>query len=590
MDTIKKIFEPLETGGHSCMILTGRSIYDLECRKDGSIAYLEELMEEYALSRHMVVVRYILAKGVKVPYGLYEKNDVDTIKRVLSANDINNVSSCQTGNCNAAHELIKILDGISRLSSGDRTGLKWHDGESMKFLFLFEFTSDIMPTPSTENQKVARELLYQLVYSRSFLTNGDWLILNDVVEGKIDEQIRGLIYQMFLTYPGYEEKLDFVKGLHKNYPNARYEDGLDDKAVANLTSSIPNKNLEPLFISSHNNGTPIEAKRLIEQKTKDIQAISEGTITMLDTSRVKNVDLKGSSVRVPLDFLEKQARGLLSGEKTIHANILLIGAPGTAKTDLSLKKASESSVPIFQLNSPKGGIVGETERLSSLQVQVFSSTTPSIGFIDEITEAMPMQRTQNLDSGASDAVMHAFLNTLSDNTREGKSILIATTNCGYKIGSAMRDRFIVVPVIMPSIEDFPEIICSIAKQVSGAVLNPGDSNIVSAAKVFYDKHLMPRRIRASLKLECGINGLTSMSVLHAAMDANPLDEPSWLSAVYADLCAISLTVSKSLLPWYGQEETYPYPDYIKVVLDDSYQVDPTKLHSEIKRLEPYVNV
>ena len=169
-------------------------------------------------------------------------------------------------------------------------------------------------------------------------------------------------------------------------------------------------------------------------------------------------------------------------------------------------------------------------------------------------------------------------------------MLIATTNCGFKMGSAMRDRFVIVPVIMPSIEDFPEIICSIAKQISGSVLDPQDSRIKEAAEVFYEKHIMPRRIRAALKLECKENGLSPEDVYEAARDANPLDEASWISAVYADLCAISLTVSRRLLPWYGREDTYPFPDYIKAILDEYHQVDRVKLNNEINRLQPYVNV
>ena len=137
-----------------------------------------------------------------------------------------------------------------------------------------------------------------------------------------------------------------------------------------------------------------------------------------------------------------------------------------------------------------------------------------------------MQRTNNLDSGASDAVMQAFLNMLSDNSREGRSVLIATTNCGYKMGAAMRDRFIIVPVIMPSIEDFPEIICSIAKQVSGVTINPEDPAIQEAAKVFYGKHVMPRRIRASLKFINGDVGLTPQTICEAAKDAKPPSMPT----------------------------------------------------------------
>lgn len=588
-NAIKEIFKPYEVDGRSTMILTGRSIFDYECREDGSISTLLKLMAEYAKTLHMVMVRYSLAYGINVLYDLYEKADADTIKNALNTTGIIN-AKCSSGNCQASQELVDILRSISKMASCPDSNYKWADGERMKFLFLFEFSSDIMPNASSTNQLVARELIYQLAHSSSFLKNGNLLVLTDVVEGKIDAQIQGLVYNKFLPYPSYEEKLLFVNGLQNKYPNAKYAIGLNENIVANLSSSTPNRGLDLVFRASNISGQPIETKGLIEQKSKDIQRLSEDTITMLDTARVKDVELKGENIRVPQEFLREQAMGLRSGDSTIYPNILLIGAPGTAKTDLALGLGLESNVPTFQLNSPKAGIVGETERRAALQSRILSSCRPCLAFIDEITEAMPMQRTQNLDSGASDAVMQALLNTLSDNTREGNSMLIATTNCGYKLGSAMRDRFVIVPVIMPSVEDMPAIICSIAKQVSGNVFNPEDAEIKEAAKIFYGKHLMPRRIRATLKLACTRNGLTPQSVCEAARDANPLDEVSWLSAVYADLCAISLTVSKRLLPWYGHEDIYPFPDYIKSILDENSQIDPVKLNNEIKRLEPYVNV
>lgn len=588
MNTVKHIFKPYESDGRSSMILTGRSIYDFECREDGSICTLVQLMAEYAKRMHMVMVRYSLASGIVVPYNMYEKADGETIKKILSANGISN-TKCATGNCNASQELVDILRGISRLASAP-TANNWQDGENMKFLFVFEFTSDIMPNATTVNQLVARELIYNLVCSRPFLDNGNMFILSDVTEGKIDSQVQGLIYNLFLPYPNYEEKLEFVKGLHRQYPNAQYSPELDDQQIANLSSSTPNRGLDLVFRASHISGCPIEIRGLIEQKSKDVQTISEETISMLDTTRIKEVALKGENVRVPMEFLRKQANGLRSRDKSIPTNILLLGAPGTGKTDMAILTAHWAAVPIYQLNSPKAGIVGETERRATLQTRIFASTTPSLGFIDEITEAMPMQRTHNLDSGASDSVMQALLNTLSDNSREGQSMLIATTNCGYKMGAAMRDRFVVVPVIMPAIEDFPEIICSIAKQISGVPINPQDNYIQQAAKEFYDKHIMPRRIRAALKLVCQQDGLTPKAILDAANDANPLDEASWLAAVYADLSAISLTVSKRLLPWYGREDSYPFPDYIKEILDENMEVDPVKLNQELNRLQPYVNV
>lgn len=588
--TIKQIFKPYEVDGRSSMVLTGRPIYDFECREDCTICTLVQMMAEYAAKTlHMVMVRYSLAAGLAVPYNMYGKTDSETIKKILSTNGISNIK-CATGNCNASQELVEILRGISKLATMSPGTHKWSDGEPMKFLFLFEFTSDILPNANSVNQFVARELIYNLVCSRPFMDNGNLFILSDVVEGKIDTQVQGLVYHQFLPYPTYDEKLSFIKGLHRQYPKAKYSSELDDQQIANLSSSTPNRGLDLVFRASHKSGYPIQVTELITQKSRDVQSISEETISMLDTNRIKNVVLKGENIRVPMEFLRKQANGLRSRDKSIPSNLLLLGAPGTGKTDMAILTAHWAGVPIYQLNSPKAGIVGETERRAALQARIFASTTPSLGFIDEITEAMPMQRTNNLDSGASDAVMQALLNTLSDNSREGQSMLIATTNCGHKMGAAMRDRFVVVPVIMPAIADFPEIICSIAKQVSGVTLNSHDSYIQQAAKEFYEKHIMPRRIRAALKLVSQRNNLTSQTILEAAKDANPLDEASWQAAVYADLSAISLTVSKQLLPWYGREDNYPFPDYIRAILDDNMEIDPVKLNNELNRLQSYVNV
>ena len=371
------IFASYEKEGRSSIILTGRSIYDYECREDGTISTIVKLMAEYAKDIHLAMIRYSLADGLIVPYSMYQKNDSESIKKALSSYGISN-TKCASGDCKASQELVDILRGISRMTSESNADIKWQDGQPMKFLFLFEFTSDIMPNSSSVNQLVARELIYQLAFSRSFLESGNLLMLTDVIEGKIDSQIQGLIYQKFLPFPNYEEKLIFIKGLHQKYSNAKYSPDLNDQVIANLSSSTPNRSLDLIFRASHLSGTPIEAKGLIEQKTKDIQTISEGTLTMLDTSRVKNVQLKGENIRNPMIFLDEQSNGLRTRSKFIHTNILLMGAPGTGKTDLAHRASQNANAPIFQLNSPKAGIVGETERRAALQARIFTSTAPSI--------------------------------------------------------------------------------------------------------------------------------------------------------------------------------------------------------------------
>ena len=587
---IKEFFTPYEIEGQSVLIQSGRPLYDLENDEQGTITTLLKQIAAYAHSRHqMAMISYSLAEGLRVPYSLYSKGDCATIKKMLSSYGIQEAQS--SGSCNASQELVGILRGISKLAySSDADSILWQDGERMKFLFLFEFSSDILATPVNDNQKTARELIYEIYYSKSFRDRGNLFVLSDVVEDKIDGQLRGLLYNKYLPYPGYEDKLSFLDALHQSYPGAKYDDGVDDQIIANLSSCTPNRGLDQLFRASQISGLPIGVAGLIERKSKDVESISEGTISILDTSRVKGVVLEGENIRVPMEYLGCVATCLRERSASIPMNIILAGAPGTGKTDLSLMVANLANVPAYGLNSAKNSLVGETERRANLQTRTLTTLTPMLACVDEITEFMPVERSRNLDSGASDAVMQSLLTFLSDNSRRGRSLLIGTTNCVGKMGAAMRDRFVIIPVIMPSVEDFPKIVCSIASKQAGVSLDPKDGRIIEAANIFYDKHLMPRRIREMLELVSMGATLTPELVLQAARDANPLDGPSWLAAVYADLGAISATVSKTLYPWYGREDTYPFPDYIRSILDENYEVDRDKLNRELNRLKPLVNV
>lgn len=575
---IEKILHPYLKEGCTCFILTGRDIYDVEASGNRKITSIVRQMAEYCYSElNMILVRYSLSQGLAVPYWLItSREEREAVKKCLSDAGIA-ISKCTSGSCNAGQELVDILRGIMKLIDEEMS--------NRKFSFLLEFSSDLLPNAATVNQLTIRELIFQIYRSRNFMDSGNVLILSDVSDGKIDSQIQAQLPKIVLTYPDCNDKMSFIKALHQRYPNQKYETGLVDSHVANITSGTPNCGLENLFRSNQ----PITASALIIQKTKDIEEISEGTCTMLDASQSQSVRLCGRNIEASLKYLMRQAQGLLNRDKATATNILLAGAPGTAKTQLCLRMGLEANVPVVKLNSPKQGIVGETERRVALQTRILSSFNPSIGFIDEFTENIPVSRSTNLDAGASDAVLGGYLSLLSDNSREGRNILLGTTNCLWKLGSAFLDRMTVVPVIMPSSDDLHAILCSLIEETTGVKYECSDNFIKESSMMFYQKHIMPRRIRAILKFTNQTEGITPQSILRAAEDANPLDEFSWMGAIYADLNALYYTVTRQLLPWYGHSD-YPFPDYIRNILDTNMEIDTVKLYKEIQRLKPYVNV
>ena len=586
--TIQQIFKPYSEG-MAVALLTGRSIYDLDSNNSMGISTLVSEICNYAYEHHnMFMVRYCLATGVAINKKAYNTDDIKRIKDALV--DVNIMSGEKK--CDAGQELIDILKGVLRLSTEKKfLDMKWSNGKSMRFMFILEFSSDLLPESTNTNQLIASELSYISAHSVIFRDSGNYLIFSDVVEGKVEFKVSNNLPAIFINYPDYDDKLQFINVLHQRYPNARFEAGLDDQQVANLSSNSPNRGLEGLFLGSERTGSEIAAAQLIEQKVKDVSAISEATLTLLDVDRVKNVDLVGATIEVPKKFLTECASGLRERNKLVPMNILLLGAPSSGKTDLCLRTAVLANVPAYQLHSAKSGIVGETERKSKLQMKIFKSMSPNLGFVDEISESFPMQRGNNLDSGASAAVTAALLESLSDKCREGNSILIATSNCGWRIGGAMLSRFTIIPVLMPAASDFRGIIRSIVKNIDPDTLTDiSDDRITKAAEIFYGKNLMPRQIRGALKFAMSIHkALTPKEILWAAQDAVPSDYISRVSAIYSDYYALRLCFSKSLLPWNGNPN-FPFPDYLLKILDDNGDIDSERLNKEMELLKPYVNV
>jgi AAA+ superfamily predicted ATPase len=280
-------------------------------------------------------------------------------------------------------------------------------------------------------------------------------------------------------------------------------------------------------------------------------------------------------------------------------NVLLAGAPSSAKTDLALLTALLSQTPAYSLISPKGSLVGQTELRVRLQFRIFKELSPAFGVIDEITESFQMERgSMNLDSGASAAVTAEMLNALSDSSRAGRTLLIATTNCPWRVGSAMASRFMYVPVLSAVEEDYPEILCAIISNLlPEADWDPTSSAVRTAAELFFRKGASPRVIRTivSSKIATGGGRQPESLLQQAAADCAPQHPRDRAGAEYADLYAISVCSDFAMLPWYGRIADYPIPRYLQGIVSDQVSaeeghIDQDRLTRRLEELKPHVNV
>jgi hypothetical protein len=586
-DPIEELFRAYEEG-RAGLLVTGRSLYDFVVDDAGKMRPLLESFRRAAVERYgMATLTFSLAAGLEWSEALIaDERDRRLVHNTLQANHLTDIS--RDGN-----ETVSVIRGIASLNRATAEG-KWSDGRPLRFATLFEFSEHIAPSLSnglhSEAQVVAIELAYVVGQSLSLRNSGNVLLFHGR-EGLVDNLIAAALYPVRLHLPDAQEKLNFLEAAQLVYPQSRFDSGLNLSEVASVLTNTPNRRVEALMRSSHRARRPITLSELTQQKSRDVEEISEGTLTSLDARRVEKLKLVGCNVEKPAEVLSRCAEGLRRGDTCIPANILLAGAPSTGKTDLALLTAWRARTSAYQWHSPKAGVVGETERKARIQQTVSREWVPNVCFVDEITESLPMERSDfDGDSGASRAVMAAMLTALSDETRRGKSLLIATTNCSWRMSAAMRSRFVVLPVLMPLAQDYPEILAAIAQQTDPrSAVSPEEPAVRDAAGIFSAKNANPRQMRAAMTNILLLTGkLSGDSLIAAARDFTGSQDYS--SAVFSDLWALKACTSRSFLPWDAKPSAYPFPVYLQGVVGDDGEIQQQELDRRIDEYRKFANV
>lgn len=596
-NAVEKILEPY-VAGKSCVIVQGRSLYDLELNANGQIQPLIELLRLQALTKHnLVMVQYSRSTGVVCDTTDLNQSERANVTKVLSDLGIRN-SVGQKSNGDES-EFINILRGLLRLGQ-QTTQLTLRDGVPLRFLILIEFPEHLLPHLNngthTQEQIVAIELALRLGNSLGFRKSRNYTVLAEVRPGLMESLIYQGIETVTIPQPGVEEKRNFICALQQRYPSAKLEAELTEDIVANLSSGTPNRSLESIYLASERTGNPITAKDIFCRKQSDIISLSEGTLEAIDHNRVKGIKVVGSTIEKPMKILMRIANGLKRGDRNIPRNVILCGSPSSGKTILTLIAASNAGVPAFNLVNPKTQWVGESERKTHVMLTLLRELG-GMGLIDELELQFPMNRNQSAhDSGVTQNLIGQLQSFLADTSLAGKVCLIGTSNRPNAISEAMRQRWIVLPVLMPLQSDYPAIVHAIAQSLNPHLdVDLSDQRLIEASHRFYEAGAAPREIREAL--------VSSQAVLEGELGIEHIEFASFdiipcnnrIAAIFSDYAALSYCRSNSFLPWWDDEKNspnpnFPYPDYIREVLTKDFMIDQEKLTKKITELEPYANV
>ena len=573
--------------GHAALFLSGRSLYDFVADEGGRVLPVLEHLRRHAREEHgMAVVTYSLAEGLDWDEPrIADARDRDTISRLLRTHNLLEVEPDE-------NEVVRVVRGIAGLAQFPSKATTWADGRPLRFLFVLEFSEHLTPTGDgggrTDQEIRAVELAHVLGQRHALRASGNLVVFHGR-EGLVDDLVTSVLHPVRLELPDEAETLHFVQTCLSIYPDARLEEGVSAADVARLAANTPNRSVEGVIRSAHYARAAVSVEDLMAQKGRDVVELSEGTLSPLDTRRVANLQLVGRNVEAPFRLLRAFGEALLRGDVHMPANVVLVGPPGTGKTDLCLVAALEAMASAYQVHSPKGQYVGQTERRVRALFRALREWTPNVAFIDEITEAFPLERSDvDGDSGASRAITAEFLTALSDESRRGRSLLVATTNCPWRMGEAMRSRFTMIPVLAPLREDYPAIVAAVARRIGEVEFDP--DALRDAADLFYQKGASAREIRGELDTALFLEGhLDADAVLRAARDLCPTTGRA--SVEYADLWAVAACRSKQFLPWYGAPSEYPFPPHLDGVVDvNSGEVQRDVLAKRLEALRPQANL
>ena len=594
---IHKLMQTYLEGG-SAIIHSGRDLSDLEIGENQQLSPLVELLRNEAFIKHnLVMIEFSKSSGVTYDLRLLNSNEKNNVIKCLNDLELSG-NSCSKSNA-AEPEFVRIIRSLLKLSQSKNNSFL-RDDIPLRFLVLFNFTEHLTPQLQTgthsEEQLLSIETVMKLAKSLGVRKYGNYVIFSEARPGTLESLIYQNIPVVNLPQPVFAEKLNFINALKIRYPHAKADEELSDEVIANLCAGTPNRSTEAIYLASEKTSETIHSSCVFAKKQSDIISLSESTLEAIDQSRVMQQNLVGATVNKPMSILMKIAEAIKKGDKNCLRNVMLCGSPSSGKTVMANIAAAKAGVPSFSLNSPKNQYVGESERKAKLMFNLLKQLG-GFGIIDEVELIFPLNRNQSTgDSGVTQNVQGQLQSFLSDPSLSGKTVLVGTSNRPNAISEAMRQRWTIIPVLMPLKIDFPQIVLSIAKGLNTSLeVDENNVTLIESANRFYKANAAPREIREALIASIAIvpGGLGIQHIEFASIDIIPSGNMN--ASIYADYCALAYCRNNSFLPWWDENQNkpiynFPYPDYIKEILTDDFMIDQLKLRKVIQELEPHVNV
>ena len=270
------------------------------------------------------------------------------------------------------------------------------------------------------------------------------------------------IEKINLPLPNKAERMEFIEEeliRHQNL-NSIFAGTLTAAGLSNLSAGLSKMQIEDIAFRavSDESAHGIISETLVrERKTDIIKAEYEDVIEIID-SDITFADIGGME-KIKEYFLEEVINPIKSGSDDlwmVPLGVMFLGPAGTGKTLLAQAVAKESQMNCVNLNIAKilNKYVGASEKNFEKALQCISSMEPTIVIVEEIDNVF--NGRGNDSSGVGGRLFKRFLEFMSDTTRRGKVIVIATSNYPSRMDAALKrpGRFDKkIPFLVPESSD-----------------------------------------------------------------------------------------------------------------------------------------
>ena len=481
----------------------------------------------------------------------------------------------------------KLRDFLSKL----RRLLQAQD-KALSFIlhldYLEHFTGSQHPGMETPDQVVMLEFLHSLSISPA-LKKSNWnAVLCYHYDGPLPPKLKDF-YEIELPYPGREQTAGFIRHIAGREGYAALAEGFTDERLGVIMRGLPHKSTERISRHAAAEGKKLEVVAALRQKGESIIKVSNKTLSMMEASELTSFEqVIGMQVakRVLQMYADRLAAGLAPGRA-----LALIGQPGTCKTVLITLTAQRAGYNCLKLEQTKDKFVGGSEEKIRQALPLIIACAPVILAIDEADKALPNEYQGAADGGVSSdqlAQLQYFL--ARDDLPKLGVFIMATSNAPQRLGTALQDRFVFLPVLGVIPSEIPDLLRSYVSRLGARIVDEDQALMEEAGRYLYERSASPRQMLDVIRHAINLYGpeLRGADILAAAADYSGQIDPAGVQA--AILQSVRMCSFRSWLPW-ADNPAYPLPACLEGIVDvKENRVDYEKLDERLSEVMPYAQL